>query len=263
MAFRNIDKNSLCKFNSQTSSEFISEYERIVEKASIDNRNRIRDRFIVPSSFRCDRISWFRLRGIETDKIDRYNLSDSYIESIGDSVHYKVQKFVSHMDDFKSVSVADYLKKFPVRFNYELEISTNQMETKIRILDDDYPVQMSCDGILFHNDRYYILEIKTSEYSSWSGMNKPKYEHISQVKMYSAFLGIKDILMFYVERQYGGIKCFEVNLTDKDVDDVMMKIRNLVELSNSNICPEPLGKHDSWCTSNRCSYFKTCKLFGR
>ena len=264
MAFRNISTNALCKFNSQVSSDFIVDYEKSVLKKSSDNHKRVRNKAIVPSSFRCERVQWFRLRGVETDNTEELmKPTDIFITNMGDSIHYNIQSVLSFMESFENVSVADYLKKFPIHYKYELEISDNQMETKIKLLDDKYPVQMSCDGILKYDNRYYILEIKTSEYASWNGLTYPKPEHIEQVKMYSTFLNIDNILMFYVERQYGGVKCFELNIKESDKQYVFDKIDRIMKCVENNLCPEPLNKMDSWCVSSRCDYFKTCKLYGR
>lgn len=264
MAFKNISSgNILCKFNSETSSDFLKDYENTIIDNELKNWKREHSNYIVASSFRCERVQYFRLRGVEPDNINTFSITDSFIKSMGDSIHYNVQKNLRSLSSFKFVSVEDYLKKFPIHYKYELEISDNYMETKIRILDENLPVQMSCDGILEYKNRYYILEIKSSEYSSWGNLTNPKPEHIDQIKMYSAILGIKDALAFYVERQYGGLKCFELNFKQNEIDSVYDRINKIVDCVNKNICPEPLNKNDSWCKPNRCIYFNTCKIFGR
>ena len=232
MAFKKISSgNILCKFNSETSSDFLKDYENTIIDNELKNWKREHSNYIVASSFRCERVQYFRLRGVEPDNINTFSITDSFIKSMGDSIHYNVQKNLRSLSSFKFVSVED------------------------EFLDDN--------GILEYKNRYYILEIKSSEYSSWGNLTNPKPEHIDQIKMYSAILGIKDALAFYVERQYGGLKCFELNFKQSEIDSVYDRINKIVDCVNKNICPEPLNKNDSWCKPNRCIYFNTCKIFGR
>ena len=126
-----------------------------------------------------------------------------------------------------------------------------------------FPVRFACDGIVKFHGKVYLLEIKSAEFSSLNDLVEPKAKHIDQVKAYSMLLHIPDILFLYIDRQYGELKCFEVNVPDYEQEWVKEKMQNVLDLVEANIAPEGLPVGDPDCTQNMCPYWKKCKEWGR
>ena len=124
----------------------------------------------------------------------------------------------------------------------------------------DPPIRFACDGIVKIGDEYYLLEIKTSEYSSFKSLDAPKEQHIDQVKCYCSLLGLRKALVFYIERSTGETKCFEVVLSDEDVAKTFEKIRRVLQSVEDNVAPPRLPSGDYWCTY--CKYKIRCSQWG-
>ena len=69
MAFRTANFAHLAKFNSAASSDFIDLYESIVDRRITARNAEPKHKTFAPSSFRCPRVSWFRLRGVQPDAV--------------------------------------------------------------------------------------------------------------------------------------------------------------------------------------------------
>ena len=63
MSFRSVKPESLTKFNSSTSCEFLDCIESHIDNVILSDANRPVHKTFAPSSFRCSRMMWFRLRG--------------------------------------------------------------------------------------------------------------------------------------------------------------------------------------------------------
>ena len=92
---------------------------------------------------------------------------------------------------------------------------------------------------------------------------QPKPYHVDQVKCYSSLLNISDVLMIYIDRQYGSLKCFETNISLSDMLQVRNDMKSVQRAVETNIAPEGLPVGDPWCRSNMCPYYKVCKEWGR
>lgn len=261
MSFRTVDFDHLVKFNSSTSSEFIDIYEGQVNAQIIANQQEPSQRTFAPSSFRCDRRSWFRLRGVEPDKLERPDPILQFSADIGTACHRLIQSTLKNALKEDWIEVSDYLASHPIPYEYSLEPSEDSLETRVTIVSP--PVRFACDGIVRRNDTYYLLEIKTAEFSTWNDLTQPKSEHIDQVKCYCSLLGLQKVLFVYQDRQYGSVKCYEVDVTEADVQYVINKMNHVMEYVEYNLAPDALPKGDAWCTPARCPYYRKCSEWGR
>lgn len=261
MAFHTWDPSHLARFNSSCSSDFLDFYEGIVED-NIRSHNALpTHKTFAPSSFRCDRISWFRLRGTQPDTIKNPDKELNFTAEVGTACHRIIQTNLAHELGSNWISARDHLSSVDVPYFYSVQEDEDSLESLVQI--EDPPVRFACDGIIVWKGKKYLLEIKTSELSSWRDLTDPKPEHIDQVKCYATLLKISDILFLYQERQYGGLKCYEYHVSDPEMDEIMKRIRNVVDLANKNLAPDPLPKGDKWCTESRCPYYKKCQEYGR
>ena len=246
------------KFNSAISSDLHEMLEQGRIQKIKEERNTRSSKFIAPSSFRCRRIAWFRLRGCEKDRDDNPDTTLDFTTHVGTACHRLIQSTLSEVYPDCWVDVAEYLHK-----NGLNDLSSEKDGYEYKIESTDPPVRFACDGVLSMSGKNYILEIKSSEYAAFNDLIEPKSQHIDQAKCYSAILRIPDILFVYIDRQYGSIKVFEVNFKQYELDQIVKDMRDIKEMADNCIAPEGLPKGDSWCTPSYCPYFAKCKEWGR
>ena len=256
MAFRSANIASLTRFNSATSSDFLDTYNDFVSKQIADKNAKPKSKTFAPSSCRCKRISWFRLRGVEPDRLSKVDQVLNFTAQIGTACHEIIQSNLKDCLQENWISVEDYLNKFPIPYQYKL--TQSGFETQVKILDP-YPIQFACDGIIYFKGKYYLLEIKTSEYASFQELTDPKSEHVDQIKTYCTFLNISDVLVLYQERQYGELKCYEMHVSDVEKQSVIEDCKYVIDCVSNNIAPDKLPAGDKWCTPGHCIYYQRCK----
>ena len=204
---------------------------------------------------RCKRISWFRLRGVQPDIDSNPDLTLNFAADIGTACHRIIQENLIDQLGSDWISVEDYLKELNPNYSYKVEQSG--FETQVEI--EDPPIKFACDGILRINGEYYLLEIKSSEYSSFNDLTEPKSQHVDQIRCYSALLHLPRVLVLYIDRQYGSFKCFEIEVTTDEMTNVWNYFKEIQQLAKAMIAPPRLPKGDSWCTSSHCLYYKKCQ----
>ena len=260
MAFKplNLDAHTF-RFDSASGCDLIDLYEKAADAEIRESDEQVKHKTFAPSSFRCKRLNWFRLRGVQPDKIDQTDLVLDFSAHIGESCHRLIQSRLSRALGNDWISVERHFSEFPPEFKYTLE--ANGFETFVEI--NDPPVRFACDGIIQLNGKRYLLEIKSSEYASFNDLLAPKPHHVTRVKCYATLMNISDVLMVYIDRQYGTLKCFEIHVSLSDMQQIRDDMKEVQEAVETNLAPEGLPVGDSWCRSNMCPYYKVCKEWGR
>ena len=258
MAFKSANLSRLVKFNSATSSKLIDMYESFVDSKIAARNAEPKHKTFAPSSFRCPRVSWFRLRGVQPDKIPVPDKVLEFTAEIGTACHNVIQANLSELLKDKWLDVKEYLER--IEFPYDYTVNKNGFEYQIEIADP--PVRFAVDGLIEIDEVVYLLEIKTSEYSSFDELTNPKEQHEDQIKFYCTLLGLDKCLVLYQDRQYGGLKCYEVVVTPADKQAVKDRIKYVQEMVDANIAPDRLPREDSWCTAAYCPYYQLCRQWG-
>lgn len=260
MAFRTVSFAHLARFNSAASSDFLDMYEQHVQDKLLAEAAEPSSKTFAPSSIRCDRISWFRLRGVDPDVPKTPDPVLNFTAEIGTACHEIMQRNLSEALGDNWIDVESYLKTYVPAWKYT--VTKRGYETQVEILEP-YPIRFACDGIIFWKGEYYLLEIKTAEFCSFDELTDPKSEHVNQIKTYLTLLGLSKALVVYQDRQYGNIKVYEMSITDADKSAILDNMENVLRMVDMNIAPDPLPKGDSWCTPSRCRYYKKCQAWGR
>lgn len=255
MPFYSANLKALVEFNSSTSAEFLAAYRKHLEDKLVEDSKKTKSQNFAPSSFRCERKCWFRLRGTETDELTSPDLILDFMASVGTALHNKMQSELITMLGDSWVSVEDYLKTHPIP--YEHELSVYGTETRVAITNP--PIRFACDGIIEWKGKPYLLEIKTVEFSQFEDITDILPKHIDQVECYSTFLQIEDVLVVYQDRQYGGLKCFEKRIPEYTHRDVISKINRIQQYVASNIAPDKIHADDAICSY--CEYKQKCKVW--
>lgn len=260
MAFRSANFAHLARFNSTVSSEFLEFYDDFVDNQIINRNNEPKSKTFAPSSIRCNRIQWFRLRGVEPDLPKSADRVLDFTAEIGTACHRWIQRNLKESLGDNWIDVEDYLATAwrDNGYQYNCTKSDDGYETLVEIVHP-YPIKFACDGIIRWKGKLYLLEIKSSEFSSFDDLTDPKEEHVPQINCYASLLNLHDVLVLYIDRQYGGLKCYEKNLPQYVLDDVKFNLDDVLDHVKSNLAPDGLPKGDPWCSSSRCIYYKKCK----
>lgn len=262
MAFRTLDFNHLARFNSASSSEFLDKYTEYVKADLVEQSKRMPHQTFAPSSFRCDRRSWFRLRGVTPDTNSNPDSVLEFAAQMGTACHRMIQSNLKAMLGSDWVDVMKYVyRELPNNRMYTCTHSDDGFETLVDVADKR--VRFSVDGLILWKGQYTLIEIKSVEFSVWNELTEPRSEHSDQVKFYGSLLNVHKALVIYIDRQYGQLKCYEVDITSSDKSYVEQKMSYVLSCVESGIAPEPLPVGDKWCTRNMCQYYDKCQEYGR
>lgn len=265
MAFREANLDHLAKFNSSGSMYLLDEYNTQLDQDIQERANKPSHKTFAPSALRCKRRSWFRLRGTQPDKPKSADRILEFTAEIGTACHSMIQerliRALKNSDKFQWIDVTEYLHEMRISKDDNIKTVENGFETQVEFKDP--PVRFAVDGLLQYDGDFCLFEIKTCEYSSWNDLTDPKEEHIDQFKAYCALLQVDRGFFFYVDRQYGGVKCFEVKVSDNEQKEIRNMFKEVQQYAEFGIAPDPLPTGDKWCTPNFCPYYEKCKSYGR
>ena len=258
MAFRSANLDHLVKFNSSSAMYFLQTYEDGLDSEITEIGLTKPSQTIAPSSVRCKRKTWFRLRGVEPDKISVPDKALRWSADLGTAIHSIVQEKCINYFEENWIDVNEYLKNFVKDHEYETEVSG--YETRINF--KDIPIRFSCDGIVRVDNEYYLVEFKTCDSSIFKNLTDVKEEHISQVICYCSLLHLKKALVIYIDRTYGDMKCYERKILPYEESEMIQSFQDVMNAVQTRLAPRGLPKGDKWCTSNYCPYYKKCKEYG-
>lgn len=262
MAFKSWNSQHLAKFNSADSSDFLDFYEQARDARILSAYDNPSHQTFAPSSFRCKRIQWFRLRGVQPDKPKVADNVLDFTAIVGTALHKMIQETLKAKLGADWLDVGEYIQEHVQNHEkYKLNQVVDSLETQVEI--EDPPIRFACDGIIHWKNENILIEIKSSEYASWQDLTDPKSEHVAQTKCYCALLNLKRVFFIYIDRQYGGVKVYDVRYPDHETQQVWADMKEVQEAVEYHLCPEPLPKGDSWCTEAHCKYYRKCAEYGR
>lgn len=264
MAFRSANLDHLAKFNSSGSMYLLDLYNHQLDADIQERADMPSHKTFAPSALRCKRRSWFRLRGTQPDKPRSTDRILEFTAEVGTACHSMIQERIiralNNCDQFQWIDVVEYLHERDFYSKFDIHTLKNGYETQIEFTDP--PVRFAVDGLLRYSGEFCLFEIKTCEYTSWNDLTAPKEEHIDQFRAYCTLLDVNRGFFFYVDRQYGGVKCFEVQISDSEHQEIMDMFKEVQHYAEFGIAPDPLPSGDKWCTPNFCPYYEKCKQFG-
>lgn len=259
MSFRNLNIESIVRFNSQKSSDLLYAYESGL-KDMLKTDSTASHKTFAPSYMRCKRISWFRLRGVDPDKVNDPDLTLDFIADCGTNCHHYIQSRMSAILGDSWIDVRSYLDSTNViHGNYT--VTKSGYEYLIEMSDP--PVRFAVDGLIDIESVLHLFEIKSIDHSHFKDLTEPLDKHIDQFKCYCTFLDLNGGFFFYIDRQYGDVKCYQFDVTDADKINVWNNIHHVLDCAKFQIVPDPLPKGDSWCTPSMCPYYQKCGSYGR
>ena len=254
MGFKSIDDYRIARFNSAVSSNFLDYYESALDDFIRTAEAQKPSLTFAPSSIRCKRVSWFRLRGVDPEIEQKVDRGLRFTADMGTACHHIIQSTLISSLGSDWIDVKEYLSSINPPYKYECE----QLGFETRISIQDPPIKFAPDGIIKFQDDYRLLEIKSSDRASFERLTDPKSHHIDQVKCYCTLLNIHSAIMVYIDRVYGDLKCYEVNVTDKDMQEIWNMFKEVQDYVKKNIAP-PKPQDQRHCSPAYCRYYSRCK----
>lgn len=242
--------------NRNAADQFLNEFIRTIEG---DVEEWPPTRTYKPSSIGgCIRNIFYQMTSAELDGTPTDYMGIGIGES-GTDRHEKLQNYVMKMKeqgfDWEWVDVAKYLQEHPVDGTVVMKQTGNETKCHSNI----YNLRFMCDGIIKHDDEYYILEIKTESTYKFDNHDSPFQAHKMQAACYSLALGIEQVIFLYENRDILQKKAFLVEVTDDMLDEVIDKIAECNEYISSDIVPP---KSDLPKDCQYCKYKRQCRRDG-
>lgn len=207
-----------------------------------------RSRFISPSGLNCQVACAFKMTGAPADAGKESFQSKSFAEN-GSDRHTRIQNFLKTTPYW--VDVVEYVKEYAP----DLEIIEEE-ENEVLLYSKKFNLRFKCDGILFINGTFYVLEIKTERQAANDTRISADDKHIKQGIAYALVLGIDAILWLYEGRNFLTPKVFLQHIVQEEKEALSAYITDIIEHAEQ---PENLGKDTRSCRT--CAYSRHCKKY--
>jgi len=153
------------------------------------------------------------------------------------------------------------------------------VEREVKINAPEYGIKGSCDGIADFqgydtNQRYFAgrlpIEIKTINTNGFAGLKTAKPDHIKQASIYAHFLGYKQTLFIYYNKDNSEIKTYIVD-NDNTFLELFLELAHMIvthyaqetkgtrskDITKHNLPPRICGSF-SCDRATHCPYRNTC-----
>lgn len=244
--------------------EFLDDYIYAVEKIDKEER-KIPSKSFKPSSLACSRGAVIQALGIEPDEPkNTHNIID--ICKNGTNTHLQIQevvdKMISQKLDWKFCDVGSYVKENNINLSIISDMNKESGEYETKLFSEKYNIRFLCDGLLQHNKKYYILEIKTISSRQFWNLKDVLEKHKQQAISYCCLLHIDSVIFLYQERDIMNKKTFLFTPTQKEKENWVKRLEYLNDCVNKKYIPEKPKEADSkFC--QYCNYKTYCKQIGK
>lgn len=242
---------------------FLNDFIYTIEKSDMDNKRKP-SRSFKPSNLRCNRASVLEVMGAKLDDTKTTHNLIAICRN-GTDTHLAIQEYVNKMKnygiDWEFVDVGKYIEEnnIPLEITRRMDISNGVYETKVN--SKEYNIHCLCDGLLRHDGKYILLEIKTIGSRPFYRLNDVLEKHKQQAISYCTLFRVDSIIFLYQERDLLNKKAFLYKPTQKEKDDWVSKMKYLNDCVSKNIVPaKPIEADSKFC--QYCNYKTICKSIG-
>lgn len=206
-----------------------------------------------PSFFWCERGLYYKRNG-RPQRMNKSTYSSERITEVGTDSHVRIQRHIKNMTrkGYVYADVEEYLRTQGIT---DTKV-TKKTENEYHCYNSTYDMKFSCDGIVYYDGNYYLLEIKTeTSDKSWQ-RKSPDTHHIEQALCYCLCLKLNGIIFLYEDRQYCVLKAYFVPVPELDKLKVINKIDFVNRCVQNNIVPPKCNNTD---LCKYCDYLKICQ----
>jgi CRISPR/Cas system-associated exonuclease Cas4 (RecB family) len=95
-----------------------------------------------------------------------------------------------------------------------------------------------CDAVITDKKQNYVVEIKSCSQWTFNKLEEPKPWHKIQLMIYMHFLNIPQGILLYENKDNQQIKTFDIKLEKELIEKILVELKKLKEMIDSNIEPE-------------------------
>lgn len=203
---------------------------------------------ISPSGLACQVACALKLKGIMQDP-QKESFQSRCFTDCGEDRHKRIQEFLSQTSYW--VDVEKYVKDN----NLDLDVIRHD-DYEVLLQHKTLPIRFKCDGMLFIEGNYYVLEIKTErgQVNAFRTSYDPK--HQKQGITYTLLLKTNRILWLYEGREMLEQKPFVQIVTEDEKQEMYKYLKQIVDNVDSI---ENLSKDEKGC--GYCPYKTYCKAY--
>lgn len=238
--------------NQSIANDFLNSLEKSIcidSKPSKDTKST----YYKPSSLNCLRMMFYYRTSTKIDGAERPASSIGILHS-GEDRHLRIQKAITNMKnngfDCEWVDVETYIKENKLT-NLEV-ISKKEYETTVH--NKELDLLFLCDGIVKINGKYFIVEIKTENSSSFYNRVAVAEEHKHQAACYSLSFNINYVIFIYENRDLCLKKSFLFYVPPQLKNEVV----GMIERCNECVEKKELPTKIICKFCNYCDYKKKC-----
>lgn len=206
-----------------------------------------------PSGMGCKRAAAFKLSGALVEASEE-TYESGLPAAMGTFIHERIQKFLSVTPIW--VDVKEYILSHPElglevakvqKHKGEISLTFSGIRDGKRVSP---PFSFQCDGILFIDGEYYIMEIKSESETNWAIRTAPNPKHADQATGYAFLYGIDKILWVYASRESFGAhrKIFLQKVESTRIKSFLSDCNDISKaIEKDDIASLPKAKDCRWC----------------
>jgi CRISPR/Cas system-associated exonuclease Cas4 (RecB family) len=233
---------------------FLNSLNKTIEKVNT-KPNKVSQTY-KPSSLQCIRKMYYQVGGmalgeeLKPDSAELVGIGES-----GSSRHIHIQSYITKMKEmgynWEYVSVGDYVKKNNLDYLEVLE-SGSDYETKLK--HKELNMNFMSDGLLKHNDEYFVFEYKTETSRKWTGRSDVSPDHHYQAIAYCLSFKLNRVIFVYENRDTCEKKAYLFEVTQEMKDNLVSRIK----LVDGYLEKVELPPKEECAQCKYCSYKKFC-----
>lgn len=204
--------------------------------------------YISPSGLGCQVACAWKLVGAPTTP-QKESFQSRCFADAGEDRHKRIQEFLSTTPYW--VDIPQYIQEKGL--NLEV-IRQDGYETLL--FSPEYQARFKCDGMLFIDGKYYVLEIKTERQAANNSRTEANEKHLKQGKAYTLIMHTDFIMWLYEGRDYLEQKPIVQYVSKEEKLAIDKYIKDII---NNKEHPENLERDTKSC--GYCLYKNYCKMY--
>lgn len=204
---------------------FLNSLNKTIEKVNT-KPNKVSQTY-KPSSLQCVRKMYYQVGGMalgEEMKPDSPELVG--IGESGTNRHLDIQSYITKMKDngfnWEYISVKDYVEQNNLTY---LELLDNDSEFETKLKHKELNMNFMSDGILKHNEEYFVFEYKTETSRKWVGRTEINPDHKYQATAYCLSFKLNRVIFVYENRDTCEKKAYLFEVTEEMKQDLVQRIK--------------------------------------
>jgi CRISPR/Cas system-associated exonuclease Cas4 (RecB family) len=233
---------------------FLNSLNKTIEKAN--TKKNLTSQTYKPSSLQCIRKMYYQVGGmalgeeLKPDSAELIGIGES-----GTSRHIHIQEYITKMKEvgynWEYISVKDFVEKNNLTY---LDVLPSKSEYETKLNHKELNMNFMCDGLLKHNDDYYVFEYKTETSRKWIGRSGVSPDHYNQAIAYCLSFNLNRVIFVYENRDTCEKKAYLYEVTE----EMKQTLKDRIKLVDGYLAKYELPPKEECSACKYCPYKKFC-----